>query len=263
MWPISRALRPRSDGRVEEVETTKTMTLARCALLLLLLPLAGCGSLRDDVSREWWVADEPSAPFLGVVVSFDPRGTGGALVDRVLRESPAAAMGIAPGDSIVRYGALGVGNPAALRSAMRRVHPYHSTVEVTVQRGDQELLLSGAITYQHAYAEKASAALDAAEQKGQTRFPFLFRFSDWHIDADVWAAWTGSTPSEPVVGYSETTILPVLEGIVSLFRYESTDCLEDRSRVMFVAFPLVFSSSDGDEEARRGEIGAARPSERL
>lgn len=239
------------------------MTLARCALLLLLLPFAGCGSLRDDVKRGWWVADEPRAPFLGVVVSSDPRTTGGALVERVLRESPAAAMGIAPGDSITRYGALAVGNPAALRSAMHRLHPAHATVEVTVQRGDQEHVLRGEITYQHAYAEKASAALDAAEQQGQTRFPLLFRVSDWHIDADVWAAWTGSTPTGPVVGYSETNIVPVLEGIVSLFRWESTACLEDRSRVMFFAWPLVFSSSDGDEEARRAEIGASRPGERL
>lgn len=235
------------------------MTLARCALLLLLLPLAGCGTLRDDVTRDWWEADEPDAPFLGVVVRG--AGEGSCVVESVLRESPAAGMGIVPGDLIVRYGALPVRSPADLRSALRRVGP--CGVDVTVERGvGTEVVLHGAITQQSSYVLKANAALEAAEVKGKTHIPFLFRVSDWHIEPDVWAAWTGSRPTDEVVGYSETHILPILD-LVCLFRYESTPCLEDRARFQLLAWPLIYSSSAGDEEEQRADVGAAAPSERL
>jgi hypothetical protein len=239
------------------------MSLARYAptLLLLLLPLAGCGNLRDDVKRDWWEADEPDAPFLGVVVS-KPSGERACQVEAVLRESPAAAMGIAPGDAIVRYGALPVSSPAELRSAMRRVDAGRSGVDVTVARGFRsEVVLHGEITRQSSYAEKATAALEAAEVKGKTHVPFLFRFCDWRIEPAVWAAWTGYTPSEDVVGYSETNILPILD-LVCIFRYESTPCLEDRARFQFLSWPIIYSSSAGDEEDERAEIGAARLSQR-
>lgn len=229
------------------------MTLVRCALLLLLLPLAGCGTLRDDVSRDWWVADEPDAPFLGVVVRSSPADNA-CVVESVLRESPAAAMGIAPGHMIVRYGALPVRSPADLRSAMRQVDVGDAGVDVTVERSlGQEVVLHGRLTRQSSYAEKATAALEAAEVKGKTHVPFLFRFSDWRIEPATWAAWTGAAPSDEVCGYSETHILPILD-LVCLFRYESTPCLEDRSRFQLLAWPLIYTSSAGDEAEERADV---------
>jgi hypothetical protein len=231
------------------------MRLASLLLLPLLLSTAGCKALYQDVDEDYWKIEEDNRPFLGVVVQ-DPQVTEpGARVDRVLRDSPAAHMGLQQGDLIVRCGALRVHDCADLASAMRQVGV--KKVEFTVERGDDEAVLSGDLETERDYAWRANGALRGAEQRGETHLPFLFRSRTWAISQGDWGAWTGFTPTEPVVVYSETNVMPILE-FFSLCCVETTPCRGDRTRVMVLTWPLIFTSSEGDEEEERRDIDAAR-----
>lgn len=139
-------------------------------------------------------------------------------------------------------------------SAQGRLDP-NSRIELTVLRGEEELLVEVDLRPWGDYRRLAQERLDAAAaaHEVEVAIPFLFDYSKKEIPADTWLAYRGRKLTGPVVTYEDVDVLPLL--VASLFRWEEVP-LAGASRYTFIHWPLRFTF-DGDSEVHEelSELG--------
>jgi S1-C subfamily serine protease len=101
----------------------------------LAVPVSTVRDVRDQLDG----SGKATHGWLGVVCDKDPaasRAQGGAVVQLVVQDSPAAAAGLAPGDVVVRAGGQLVSDRPDLVAAVRGLRP-QDQLEVQYWRGDK------------------------------------------------------------------------------------------------------------------------------
>lgn len=230
--------------------------------LLLLAALTGCkGNLFYDVGLEKVAAPE----MLGVVLTPDrdpPHVDGvttwsrtddgpGVVVQRVLKDSPAEAAGLRPGDLLLRFGSRTLHAPVDLHAAKIAImseRRYRSDkVELTVVRQGVEHVIPIVPQESSYYQSQATARLDEAIRLASSSIsvPFLWTYQRVVLPVEPYLAYSGRLLREPLVLYRDFDIIPILDTF-SLFRVESTPGGGGAWRLQTLTWPLTFDGrSDG------------------
>ncbi len=169
------------------------------------IPINMARTVMQDIIKEGRVV----RGYLGVVIqdltpelaeSFGFKGTEGALVSQVMKDTPADEAGLRPGDIITRFGDKRIHNMQELRIAASTTHP-GTKVEVEFYRDGKKHTTTievGELTEEVAAAAGGRAAEHTAEALGltvRTLTPELARQYD--IDRDQGVVVTQVEPGSP------------------------------------------------------------------
>jgi serine protease DegQ len=96
--------------------------------------------IRDGMVTRGWIGVEPRDLTAEIAASLKLPLQDGVLITGVLRNGPAAAAGLKPGDVVVNVGGTPVANTAQLLAAVAALKP-QTQAEIAVQRGERALEL--------------------------------------------------------------------------------------------------------------------------
>jgi hypothetical protein len=234
-----------------------------------------------------------------VVDPREPGHPDGLRVQGVLAASPAADGGVQRGDVIVRLGAARIRSSDELAATLAResadpawqaqrrspeqrseakvnLEKIHDALsfpgydvpaiadprlefELTVLRGEQEVVLPVRLTSGEVHAEKVVAHIKATARRKTALFlPFVIDSATLSVAREDWKAWLGVELRDDPALYVDIDILPLF--VASLFRWEATP-LDGWRRVTVGHWPAVVNWM-GDPDERLDELSVVARGDR-